>query len=155
MKNDQYTTFEDVAKPAMQRVMTALKAELQLLGFECDDPIDIDHDVERGVGVDIHHPAADTPIGLELMLTDGDERDFTSDPEHPKCGLMLSVVGPGGAFLGEWCPNNYSDDVGTTDPREIVRLVDLIFPVHLARSIQERIAAWAERQSEIATAPHP
>lgn len=154
MTNDQYTTFEAVAKPAMQRAMAALHAELQQLGLACDSPVDIDHDIERGVGFDIHHPAAETPIGLELMLTDGDERAFTSEPREPECGLLLSVIGPGGVFLGDWCPYNYSNEVGTTDPQEIVRRVRLMTPVDLATSIQERILAWAERDSDRAAAPH-
>jgi hypothetical protein len=152
--NDQYTIFEAVAKPAMNQVMVALHAELQRLGHECDTPIEIDHDIERGVGFDIQHPAAESPIGVELMLTDGDERAFTSERREPECGLLLSVIGPDGVFLGDWGAFNYSDEVGTTDPQEIVRRVELMTPVDLAWSIHERILAWAERESDCAAAPH-
>ncbi|CAN7769871.1 hypothetical protein LJR290_007468 [Variovorax sp. LjRoot290] len=154
MTNDQYTVFEAAAKPSMQQAMAAIYAELQRLGVECDTPSDIDHDVERGIGIEIHHPGAECAIGVEFMLTDGDARAFTAEQREPECGLLLSVIGPGGVFLGDWSPYNYSDEVGTTDPEEIVRRVGLMTPVDLARSIHERILDWAARESDRAEAPH-
>lgn len=152
MNNEQYKTFEDAAKPAMQRAMVSLYGELKRLGLPCAEPTDIDHDIERGIGFEIHHPDAEAPIGVEMVLTDGDERAFTAEPRQPACGLLLSVIGPGGIFLGEWSPYNYTSDVGTSDPQEIVRRVGLMVPEELAAGIHGRIVDWTRSQTE-AVAP--
>lgn len=152
MNNDQYKIFEDAAKPAMQRAMEALFAELKRLGLRCDEPADVDHDIERGIGIEIHHPGAEAAIGVEMLLTDGDERAFTSEPRQPACGLLLNVIGPGGVFLGEWGPYNYTSDVGATDPQEIVRRVGMMVPEELAAGIHGRIVDWTNSQTE-AVAP--
>jgi hypothetical protein len=137
---------------AMRRAMTALHAELKRLGLRCGPPADIDYDIERGIGLEIHYPGAETPIGVEMLLTDGDERAFTAEPRQPACGLLLSVIGPGGIFLGEWSPYNYTSEVGTSDPQERVRRVGLMVPAELAAGINGRIVDWATTQTE-AVAP--
>jgi hypothetical protein len=148
MNDDQYQIFEEAAKPAMQRAMLALHTELKRLGLRCSAPSDIDHDIERGIGLEIHYPGVETPIGVEMLLTDGDERAFTREPREPACGLLLSVIGPEGLFLGEWSPYNYSDAVGTSDPSEIVRRVGMMVPTELAEGIHGRIVDWSASEAE-------
>jgi len=132
----------------MQCAMAAIYAELKRLGVDCDQPSLVDHDNERGIGLEIHHPGAETPIGVEMLLTDGDVRAFTAEPRQPACGLLLSVIGPGGIFLGEWSPYNYTSEVGASDPQEIVRRVGLMVPEELAAAIHGRIVAWSNSQVE-------
>ena len=131
--------------------MAALHAELTRLGFRCDSPVEIDHDVERGIGFEIHH-GDETPIGVDMLLTDGDERGFNTDPRRPSCGLLLSVIGPGGISLGEWSPYNHTSAVGTTEPQEIERRVGLLVPRELAAGIHGRIVDWTNSPAE-AVAP--
>lgn len=153
MTNDQYKNFEDAAKPAIESAMKLLNAELTARGLRCGRVVEIDHDVERGVGFSVHYADLDGAVHLEMLVTDGDERAFTREPREPACGLLLSVIGPDGTFLGEWSPYNYTPDVGTTDPQEIVRRVGLMDPRHLAECIHGRIADWTNSRVEAPT-PH-
>lgn len=151
MNNDQYNTFEVAAKPAIERAMKLLNAELTARGLRCGRIGDIDHDVERGIGFTVQYADLDGAVHLEMLLTDGDERAFTKEPREPACGLLLSAIGPDGTFLGEWSPYNYTPDVGTTDPEEIVRRVGLMDPPHLAECIHGRIADWTNSPVETET----
>ncbi|OUM04472.1 hypothetical protein [Variovorax sp. JS1663] len=153
MNSDQYKIFEVAAKPAIESAMESLNAQLKVRGLRCGRLVEIDHDVERGVGFSVHYGDLDGAVNVEMLLTDGDERAFTKEPREPACGLLLSVIGPDGTFLGEWAPYNYTPDVGTADPQEIVRRVGLMSPPDLAESIHGRIADWTNSRVE-AEAPH-
>lgn len=152
MTNDQYKMFEVAAKPAIESAMKLLNAELTARSLRCGRVVEVDHDTERGVGFSVHYAELDGAVHLEMLLTDGDERAFTKEPREPACGLLLSVIGPDGTFLGEWSPYNYTPDVGTTDPQEIVRRVGLMVPEELAAGIHGRIVDWTRSQTE-AVAP--
>ncbi|KWT69525.1 MULTISPECIES: hypothetical protein [unclassified Variovorax] len=151
MTNDHYKTFEDAAKPAIESAMEALNAQLKARGLRCGRVVEIEHDVERGIGFSVHYADLDGAVHVEMLLTDGDERALTRLSCEPACGLLLSVIGPDGTFLGEWSPYNYTPDVGTTDPKEIVRRVGLLSPPDLAESIHGRIADWTNSRVEQAT----
>lgn len=153
MDNNEYLVFESAVAPAMTRAIAAIRAELVANGHVCSDLSQVDHDFERGFGFELEHPASQIPISVEFMLTDGDERGFGRSDGKPECGLLLSVIGPDGVFLGDWCPFNYSDGVGTCDPDEAVRRVELLEPSSVAASIHGRIADWAESQLEACEAP--
>ena len=146
MNSNQYKIFEVAARPAIESAMEALNAQLKARGFRCGRVVEIDHDTERGMGFSVHYDDLDGAVHLEMLLTDGDERAFTKELREPACGLLLSVIGPDGTFLGEWSPYNYTPDVGTTDPQEVVRRVGLMSPQHLAESIHGRIADWTNSQ---------
>ena len=148
MTNDQYKIFEVAARPAIEGAMESLSAQLKARGLRCGRVVELEHDVERGVGFSINYADLDGAVHVEMLLTDGDARAFTREPREPACGLLLSVIGPDGTFLGEWSPYNYTSDVGTTDPREIVRRVGLMSPPALAESIHGRIADWANSRVE-------
>lgn len=152
MTNDEYRIFEDAAKPAMERAIESLHAHLKDRGLRCGRVVELDYDVERGIGFSVYYPDLEGSVGVEMLLTDGDERAFIQEPREPACGLLLSVIGPEGTFLGEWSPYNYTPDVGTNDPMEIVRRVGLLSAPDLAESIHGRIADWTNSRVE-ATAP--
>lgn len=153
MDDKEYRVFEAVATPAMLRAMEAVRAELVGLGHVTDQPALVDHDVERGIGLASKHPDRELPFSVELVLADGDERGFGRKGGMPECGLLLSVIGPEGESLGEWCPFNFTSQVGTSDPDELVRRLDLLEPSILARAIHSRLSSWAEGHTEGVEAP--
>lgn len=154
MDDKQYKVFEDAATPSMLRAMVAVRSELAGLGHAVYEPSLVDHDFERGVGFELKHPEAQDLFSVEFILTDGDERGFGRAEGRPECGLLLSVIAQDGVFLGDWCPFNYSDQVGASDPGEVVRRVGLLDPRSTAISIHQRIASWVEGQRECCGAPH-
>lgn len=148
MTNDQYKIFEVAAKPAIESAMESLNAQLKARGLRCGRVVELEHDVERGAGFSVYYPDLDGAVHVEMLLTDGDELAFTKESREPACGLLLSVIGPDGTFLGDWSPYNYTSDVGTTDPQEIVRRVGLMSVPDLAESIHGRIADWTNSRVE-------
>ncbi|TAL65792.1 MAG: hypothetical protein EPN79_11475 [Burkholderiaceae bacterium] len=157
MNNEKYEKFERVAVPAMKIAMIGVYKELRRLGIEGEDIEDVeqlDLDVERGVCILIHRAGAETPFAIELLLTDGDERGFTAleekegDEHKPACGLLMTVTGPGGSFLGQWSPYNFTGQVGTCMPEEIVRRVHLMDHAAIATSVRDKIFQWEAEQAQ-------
>ncbi|WP_298705695.1 hypothetical protein [Variovorax gossypii] len=152
MDNNEYLFFEKPAAPVMRRTLVAMRDALASLGRVCTPISKIDHDFERGYGFELEHPAAQGPICVEFMLTDGDERGYGRADDKPECGLLLSALAPDGIFLGDWCPFNYSEQVGTSDPEELVSRVALLEPTSLAAAIDARLSSWADAQLETSEA---
>lgn len=155
MNDDQYLAFEKVAQPAMRELMEAVRAKLAELGIACSPVWDYDLDEERGLALDITHFNLETSIGLQLMLTDGDVHGFEDGDEgfdgdgeaisrKPACGLMLELIGPGGLVGGSWSQHNYSPNVGTGNPQEIVNRVRAFDAGELAGSVIGRCEAMAQ-----------
>lgn len=59
-----------------------------------------------------------TVLGIDLILADAEVRG-----DEEGVGINLTLVGPGGLFLGGYAPFNYSSQVFTTDADDVAERI--------------------------------
>lgn len=117
MELNQYKQIWQKAHPAMLAMMTKLHALLAAglpstytltapAGDEGGDEWKVSLDIKQGDVV---------VLGLDFTLVDG---GMAEDSEG--VGVSLSITGYGGLAMGGYFPENYTDDVWTTDADEVL-----------------------------------
>lgn len=122
MKPKQYMAFEIRFLPPATAKLKAIRQILNDVYRVKTTKIDIvDHDDERGIGFGLKSSGDETDSAnafeaqVELILKDGDEHGYAG------CGVMMTCSSYGSGIV--YAPYNYTEQVGTTDPREIARRV--------------------------------
>ncbi|WP_371436344.1 hypothetical protein [Polaromonas sp.] len=107
--------FAAFAVPARERLTELAGLLTARFGHEFTPVEEVDHDIERGM---CFARKEDPTLFVELMLTDGDERGFEGAGLLMTCSTRLSGL--------VWVPFNFSEKVGTNDPVEIKRRLDVL-----------------------------
>lgn len=136
-----FALFQATAKPVLDE---AVKLLHEFYGITCDDVSVVDRDVEQGLGL-VARLQSDAPKGqnavfLELLLIDGDDRDFE---EEGQVGVAMSITDASGEeFPSLGTLYNYTSRIGTSDPVELVgRITDNLVATGIASMVHD---AWSE-----------
>lgn len=147
MDSDTYdkhwAVFEAAARPLLQ----SARASVQACGITCETVDVVDRDVDRGLGFIAQLQATpaqgDNNVFVELMLVDGDEAGFgPGADDEPQVNVSLLISDASGKEYKAVIPYNFTAEVGTADPVEIVaRVQACVEPLELASHV---INAWEQ-----------
>jgi hypothetical protein len=137
MKDKEYMRYKIRFLPPATAKLKAIKQILYDVYRVKTTRLDIvDHDDERGIGFGLKSSGDETESAnafeaqVELLLKDGDVHGYAG------CGVMMTCSSYGSGIV--YAPYNYTEQVGTTDPREIVRrILDLDVVAASASIMQE------------------
>lgn len=137
MKDKEYMRYEIRFLPPATAKLKAIKQILYDVYRVKTTRLDIvDHDDERGIGFGLKSSGDETESAnafeaqVELLLKDGDVHGYAG------CGVMMTCSSYGSGIV--YAPYNYTEQVGTTDPREIARrILDLDVVAASASIMQE------------------
>lgn len=137
MKDKEYMRYKIRFLPPATAKLKAIKQILYDVYRVKTTRLDIvDHDDERGIGFGLKSSGDETESAnafeaqVELLLKDGDVHGYAG------CGVMMTCSSYGSGIV--YAPYNYTEQVGTTDPREIARrILDLDVVAASASIMQE------------------
>jgi hypothetical protein len=148
--NSNYTEVAVAVRPRMMDCMFKLQGHLKAIGFDVSTPEWIESEGERGAGFLVHidritHDA----IVVDLILTDGDERDFKAheDGTSPGFGINLTATGRATQVLHQWAPYNLTAQVGTNSIPELfarIAMLQAICGIGVGSAIETSIRAYRD-----------
>lgn len=117
-------------EPAILEVMERWKRELEDMGHEVGDIIDV-ADEEYAWDMDVVGKAGITVKLLESEVLAGISNGFN---------WSVEAIGEGGRIIGRYVPYNFTPDVWTDDPAEIERRFRLVTETDIVEAITEALA---------------